>query len=226
MRIFGNLGYKLAALALALILWAAAQGLRSVEETIDVPVALESIPDDVLVVGQSAREINLRLVGSRAALRRAARELDHYSISLEGAAAPDFHHAVTTEGFSIPRGARILFRSPSSVRFKLEQVVTKTVPVRADLVGKPPEGYMIAGVRVEPAEITLRGAPSELRRVQYVATDRVDVSRLRAPLEQEVRLVLTGDQMWREDNGDRVRIQVDVVSLPSGDEGGAPQDGG
>jgi hypothetical protein len=226
MRIFSHLGYKLAALALALILWAAAQGLRSVEETIDVPVALESVPEDVIVVGQSAREINLRLVGSRAALRRAARELDYYAISLAGATAPDFHHAVTTEGFSIPRGARILFRSPSSVRVKLEQIVSKTVPVRADLVGTPPEGYTIAGVNIEPAQVTLRGAPSELRRVQYVTTDRVDVSRLRATLEQEVRLVLTGDQIWRDDDGERVRVQVEVNAPPDGDEAGTPQDGG
>ena len=49
MWIFSNLLYKIVALLVAVILWSAAQGIKSIERTLDVPVALENLAEDFVV---------------------------------------------------------------------------------------------------------------------------------------------------------------------------------
>lgn len=211
MRLLNNLGYKVAALVLAAVFWAAAQGLGSGEESIDLPIALDSIPGDMVVVGQSAREVNLRLGGSRAALRRAVKGMERYTISLVGTKPPEARFAVTADRLSLPRGAEVLFRSPSTVVVQLENVSRKTVPIRADLIGQPPEGFRVGEVVVEPAEVQIEGARSQVRRISEVLTDRVDVSRMREPTDRNVRLVLGAGHVWRADRGQRVRLRIEIV---------------
>ena len=63
MRIFDNLLYKIVSLLIACVLWAAAQGVTDVEQSLDIPVAVEKVPDNLVVVEESAHEINLRVVG-------------------------------------------------------------------------------------------------------------------------------------------------------------------
>jgi YbbR domain-containing protein len=221
-----NLPLKLAALALAVVLWAAAQGFRSVEESLDLPISLQAVPGELVVVGQSAREVNLRLRGSRAALRRATKELVRYSVNLDGAQPPEYRHAISADALPLPRGSRVVFRSPSSVTVKLEPRAQKRVPVKADLGGSPPAGYRVDKVVLDPAEVTLEGAGNELRRIRQVLTDRIDLGEMRSSFEQEVRLVLDANHVWRADDRERVRVRVEIVAPVEAPPPAAPPAGG
>ena len=65
--LFHNLLYKTMALLVAAVLWAAVQGAESVEESIDLPIVLEAVPDSLVVVDQSAIEVNVRRCAAHAA---------------------------------------------------------------------------------------------------------------------------------------------------------------
>ena len=119
MWIFNNILYKGVALLLAVALWSIAQGFRDIERSIDIPVSLEGTPEDVVVVAQSSSEINLLVSGSRAAVRRAERQLVRYPISLDGIRPGEARFAVVLDRLDVPRGARISARSPSSVALSL-----------------------------------------------------------------------------------------------------------
>ena len=216
MRIFHNWGFKLAALLIAGALWATAQGFRSVEQSIDLPIVLEDVPEEVVVVDQSAREVNVRIAGSRAALRRAEKQMVRYEISLEGIGVGEARFSVDVERLAIPRGATISARSPSTVVLRTEPRVEKRVPVRVDLVGEPPEGFRVEAVRVNPSQVLLQGARAEMRRIREVLTDRVDVSELRETEEFEVRLVLGESHVWRADDGPGVTVEVEIAAPKDG----------
>ena len=74
-----------------------------------------------MVVEQSPREINLRVVGSRAALRRAERQLVRYPISLEGVKPGEARFPVEISHLPTPRGAEIASRSPSMIVLRIEE---------------------------------------------------------------------------------------------------------
>jgi len=211
MWIFDNLLYKVVALLIACVLWAAAQGVTDTEQSFDIPVQVENVPANLVVVEESAHEINLRVVGSRAALRQVAKNLQHYPVSLEGAKAGEARLPVVREQITMPRGARIAARSPSTLMYTLETVTAKTVPVRADLVGELPAGLRIAKVSVEPKEIALAGARSALRNVREVLTDRVDLAALRETTTLESPIALGYPHVWRKDpDGAPIRIRVEI----------------
>ncbi len=215
MRIFDNLIYKIAALLVATVLWATAQGFRSVEQGLDLPIVLQDVPSELVAVDQSAHEINLRIVGSRAALRQAEKNLLRYPLSLSDIKPGEARFSVTTDQLSLPRGARISARSPSTITLQIERVLTKRVKVRPDLGGALPEGLRVEAVSVEPGEVVLEGARSSMRRIREVMTDRIDLARLRETTTLETTLILGYPHVWRQEpeNGP-VRVHIDVVADP------------
>ena len=221
MRIFDNLLYKIVALLIACVLWAAAQGVTDVEQSFDIPVQVENVPDNLVVVEESAHEINLRVMGSRAALRQVAKNMQHYAVSLEGAKPGEARLAVNKELISLPRGARIAARSPSTLVYELEPVSSKVVPVRADLTGDLPAGFKLTRVVLEPKEIAISGAKSAVRSVREAVTDRVDLSNLRESTTLESPVTLGYPHVWRKDvAGAPIRIRVEVEALPEQTPGG------
>jgi YbbR domain-containing protein len=221
MWVFDNLLYKVVALLIACVLWAAAQGVTDAEQSFDIPVQVENVPPDLVVVEESAHEINLRVIGSRAALRQVAKNLQHYPVSLDGAKAGEARLAVSREQITMPRGARIAARSPSTLVYTLEAVASKTVPVRPDLVGELPAGLRLAKVSVEPREVTLAGARSALRNLREVMTDRVDLTALRESITLESPVALGYPHVWRKDpDGAPIRIRVEIEPVPPAATGG------
>jgi hypothetical protein len=218
MGIFDNLLYKIVALLIACVLWAAAQGVTDVEQSFDIPVQVEKVPESLVVIEESAHEINLRVMGSRAALRQVAKNVQHYAVSFEGAKPGESRLAVNKEQITLPRGARIVASSPSTLVFALESVSSKIVPVRADLVGELPTGLLLRRVTIEPKDIAITGARSAVRNVSEVVTDRVDLSTIRETTTLESPVSLGFPHVWRKDQSGtpiRVKIEIESAGVPS-----------
>jgi YbbR domain-containing protein len=214
MRIFDNLLYKIVALLIACVLWAAAQGVTDVEQSFDIPIQVESVPEDLVVVEESAHEINLRVMGSRAALRQVTKTVPHYLVSFDGVKAGEARLAVNEDQISLPRGARIAASSPSTLVYALETVTSKVVPVRADLTGDLPAGFKLARVTLEPKEIAISGARSAVRNVREVVTNPIDLSTLRETTTVESPVPLGFPHVWRKDKSAApIRIRVEIEPL-------------
>ena len=64
-----ELRYFLLAVLIALVLWGMAHGSSSIERGFDIPVVIHDLPDRLVVTDLSADVVNIRVLGSRAALR-------------------------------------------------------------------------------------------------------------------------------------------------------------
>ena len=64
-----NLRYAVLAIVISLILWSIAHGSSSVERGYDIPLLFHDLPDTLVITDQSDEEINIRVLGSRVALR-------------------------------------------------------------------------------------------------------------------------------------------------------------
>jgi YbbR domain-containing protein len=217
--LFNNLGLKLSSLLVAGVLWAAAQGFQSVELSLDLPIAFSDTPETVVVVGQSVSEVNLRLKGSRAALRSVAEEFSIFPISLVGLEPGTREFVIDTESLPLPRGAEVVARSPSKVELRIEPVIRKRVVIRADIVGALPDGYRIQGIELTPDEVVLEGARGSLRRLREISTRTVDVSELTETTSQQVPLVLEAGQVWRVGaRGEPVEVKILIQAPDNGTE--------
>jgi YbbR domain-containing protein len=215
-----HFGLLLLSATIAMLLWGMAHGTSDIERSLDIPVIFQGVPEQVVVTGQTADAVNVRVLGSRAALRSLPTKLE-YRIDLSDAKPGPAVYEVDASQVDqeLPNGARIVSRSPASIEVSLEQRGRKALRVRADLEGEPAEGFTIAGVEVEPARVWVTGARSDVLRLSEVVTETIEVTGIREPLEREVRLSLGSDHVWREDEGGVV-VRVLVEPLP-GSQGAA-----
>ena len=72
------------ALAISVFIWGVAQGTSSVQQSFDVEVELVGVEESLVVTEQSADSINVRLRGSRAALRNLSVEQLKYRVDARG----------------------------------------------------------------------------------------------------------------------------------------------
>lgn len=194
-------GMFLLALAISIFIWAVAQGTSSVQQSFDVEVELDGLGEDLVVVEQSADTVNVRLRGSRAALRNVALEQLEYRVDVRGGKPGVAVYEVDVESIPHPTGTSFVGYSPSRLEIRFEERGRKKVPVRAETEGEPAPGYHLVGVVVEPERIWLEGARSQVLRMKEIATEKIDVTGLTADTPREVRLVTGGKgAVWPEDD--------------------------
>lgn len=224
--LFSNLRYKLLALGLAIFLWVVAHGSSPIERGFDVPVVLRAIPENLVVTDQSTNEINVRVRGSRAALRTLSPENLEYVIDVSGAKAGVSEYEVDVSRLDLPRGAEPVSRSPSGIELVFEPRGTRTVRVRPDVTGEPAEGFRVGEVVVQPSRVEITGARSQVLRLSEVVTETVDVSGAKAPIEREVRISLgEGRHVWVKDQKP-VRVHVQVESTQTAEPDASPAESG
>jgi len=220
----GNLhfGLLLLALGIAVFLWGVAHGSSSIERAFDVPVELHGLDDTLVVTDQSADSINVRVMGSRAALRNVEPTDLLYPIDISGGQEGVAEYEVDVSRLELPRGARPIARSPSRVEVRFERRGRKAVSVRVDVEGEPAEGYYLEDVRPVPGRIWLAGARSQVLSMKEVVTEPVDLTGLTESQEKEVRLFLGSGTVWvEEDKPVKVQIRIAADPVPEPEAEGA-----
>lgn len=216
---FENLrpGVFVLALAISIFIWFVAQGTSSVIQSFDVEVELVGVEDGLVVTDQSSDEVNVRLRGSRAALRNLDTDQLKYRIDAGGGKPGVAVYDVDVDTIDHPTGTQFVGYSPSRLQVRFEKRGRKAVAVRAEYEGEPAPGFHVAGVDIEPQKVWLEGARSQVMRLNEVVTESIDIAGLAADARKEVRLVLGAGTVWAEDNAPvqvTVRIEADPVPEP------------
>ena len=208
-----HLGTLLLSFAIASVLWIMAHGTSSIERGVDIPVVFSGIPENLVITDQTADVVNIRVLGSRAALRNIGPSEQEYRIDVSGAKPGLLVHEVEAALIDLPGGVDVTSRSPAVIEVQFERRGRKAVRVRADLEGEPAEGFEITAVEVDPPRVWLTGARSDVLRLSEVATETIDVSGIAAPVEREVKLSLGSDHVWMEENEPvTVRLQLEALA--------------
>jgi YbbR domain-containing protein len=208
-----KVGTLLLAWLIAMVLWGMAHGTSDIERGVDIPIVFDGISEDLVLVDQSARAVNIRVLGTRAALRDVGPGQIEYHVDVSGAQRGEAVYEIDAGRIEeqLPAGARIVSRSPASLEVKFARRARKSVRVRADIVGEPVEGYNVAWVEVDPPYVWVTGDRREVVSMREAITEPLEIRGIRESLEREVRLALP-DHVWMEDARPmRVRVQVDEL---------------
>lgn len=208
-------GLLLLALVISVFLWGVAQGQTDIRYSFDMPVEIHGAAEALVVTDQSAREINLGVQGSRAALRNLDDSRMKYELDVSKVKPGVAEFEVDLGSIELPRRARIVSHSPSRIQIRVERKSRKEVSVKPDIQGQPADGFALAEVRVVPDRVWLAGAKSHVMRVAEVVTEPVDVTGLREGKQVAARLILGGGTVWPEDETPvTVQIVVEPVQAP------------
>jgi len=115
-----NWQLKLAALGLAIALWAFVMTSEKADLVVVAPVQLESAPAGLKVVGEQPESVDVQVHGLRTTLARLPIDQVRARVSLAGARAGETTVRVLPEQVSVPPGVIVTRVTPSRLRIVLE----------------------------------------------------------------------------------------------------------
>ncbi|MFQ5850338.1 MAG: YbbR-like domain-containing protein [Candidatus Binatia bacterium] len=202
-----NLGLKVFSFAFALGLWLFVNaGQKPAERAVEVPVELRNIPPDVMVVNPGPGRVEIRVAGTPALLSAMSPDRLKVVLDLDRARPGTSTIHLSPDFFDPPRGVQIRRISPSVIRLRFEAVAVRSLPIVVRFGGKPPLGYKVAGVKVSPKSVKVRGPANEVERMTSVETLPFDLQDTRGKLTREVRLASVGN--FLSISPDRVKVSV------------------
>ncbi len=207
-----NWALKLLALAFACILWFFVTGEQKLERSYEVPLQLKNMPAGMMVANDIPNVIDVRISGPRTLLMNLQLQDIGIAVNLK-----DLEPGLTTlkrleERLNLPGPLKVTRLSPSYIDVKLERVVSKKVEVKPQFRGKPAAGYRVAAVHIEPAQVMIEGAESEVAVLDSVATEIVDIADAGETRREKVSLSYPGRYSNLKNH---LAVEMEIVIEPT-----------
>ena len=191
--LFDNLGLKLFALLLAVLLYLHVLTDRTIEQTVEFPLTLSELPESLALASAPPLRVAARLRGTGKQILRLRYLEPALDVSL--AAATPGTYQRTFGPADVPIGeavgvAVLEIVEPASMTLEVEPRSERRVPVAVTLSGSPLRGFAIAGSPVaRPASVRLSGPARWLAAQESVTTQPVLVAGQRDTIELMLALV-------------------------------------
>lgn len=203
-----NMGMKVAAVVMAITLWFFVTSRGQSEVLMDVPIELKNIPSGFESVRQGIKTVSVSIKGQERLLRNMKPAAVRVHVDLSKAKKGKGTYYINNEDVKLPSTMTVTNISPSSVIVALEETVIRRAPVQAVVLGTPKKGFFVGSVEVNPREMTIEGARSEVSRIKSLRTEPVDITDMDETSVQEVRLELGGRNIRTEVQEVNVKIVI------------------
>ena len=188
-----NLGLKLAALVLACVVWFIVSGPRR-EQTrqrmVTASLSLVGLPPGLVITTDVRSSVAVRVKGRISELRSLASQSLEASADLSLISKPgDIVITLRPQNINVPENIEVVDIVPNKVRFSIEKLGQRTVPIRPFLVGAPPDGYLVGQAVASPERALIAGPMSQIMKLSEVATERIIMTGRTATFVQNVPVV-------------------------------------
>lgn len=181
-----NLVPKLTSIILAVILWAYITNTRSGDLRFNIPVEFRNSDTSLVVSRVSQKSVAVRISGRKDDLKNVNARNILLFVDLSRAVPGEYSdYKVEYTRSEVPEGIDIKV-IPEEVKVLLERITEKEVRVIPKFSGTPAKGFYAGKVRVLPAAITLRGAPSLLERIEHIYTSDISIEGAREIISAEI----------------------------------------
>lgn len=210
-----NLLPKALSLFLVFVLWGFITGQQRTEIWLTVPLEFRNRPPQMEISGEPVNKVEVGIRGPRGVISgitqdqvRAHVDLSQYQRGLN-------YVRLSTDNFTVPLGTEVTKINPSSLRLRLEDVKSRPIQVKAQLIGKLGDAWRLKTVWIEPPFITLQGPESLLKKVREVPTEPIDLAGIKGNVKIAVGIDLDIPQIRLAPNQPAqvsVEIKVDKGS--------------
>jgi YbbR domain-containing protein len=219
---FRNFRTLILALTLALAVWVSAVTAADPDEvrTYPRPVTLEIIGQDpgLVIVGSVPAQVSITLRAPRSAWNELTASDDQVRAILDLSGMGAGEHDVEIQPQVKVRPVRVISVSPQTLKFSLEPIATKSLPLELTVRGEPAIGYKAGSATLKPRETVISGPQSQIKRVTRALVE-LSIAGLRQDVQSSlpVRVV---DNNGQTINGLTVNPETIQVTLPITQQGG------
>jgi YbbR domain-containing protein len=210
---FRQLGLKMLAITLAVVLWVTVAGEHVVERSLRVPLEFRNIPEALEIVGNPPDTVDVRLRGSSAVLSRVQSGEIVAVIDLSSARSGSRLFHIRNDEVRAPFGVEVSQVVPSTLALELEKSARRTVPVVPAIEGEPAPGFVVGRFVSEPAAVEIVGPDSHVRQVAEATTEPVSVKDAKARVRDGVTIGVT-DSSVRLAQAQSANVTVEIWPAP------------
>jgi len=172
-----NLLLKVLALFLAFVVWfvvSAPRRERVAERAFAAPLSLVGMRRDLVITTAVPDTVSVRLRGRASQVRSLSSANLEVTVDLSWAQqGGEVTITLRPQALNVPPDVDVVSISPTQVRFRVEELRQKTVPIRPFLVGAPPKGYQAGEPVLIPDYALVSGPSSLIQKISEVATERI-----------------------------------------------------
>ncbi len=205
---FENLGLKVAAVLLSVVLWIFVTSRGQYEISVDVPLEFKNIPAGLEMVNHRTKVISLNIRGHERFVKNIKPSDVRVSVDMSKAKQGEGVYYIGREDIKVPRAIAVTNFSPSSVKIVTEETTSKTVRVAPVIIGEPERGYYIRSVEVAPQTIPVEGIRSEIIRMKTIKTEPLDVTGLSETFTQNLKIDFTGRNIRSKEGEVAVKVVI------------------
>jgi YbbR domain-containing protein len=203
-----NLGLKIAAILLSIVLWFFVTSRGQSEISIDVPLELKNMPQGLELVNHTTKTVNLNIRGQERFIKNVSASNVRVSLDLSKAKRGEGTYYINREDIKLPRSITVTSISPPSVRVTTEETASKTVKVVPVIVGEPQKGFYLKSAEVFPETIVIEGVRSEIAKVSALKTEPLDITGFNETVTQDLRIDITGRNIRTKITDVRVDVEI------------------
>jgi len=193
--IFENLGFKIVALLMALLLWFHVATEKIYEYTKNFPVKILNVPDELILAREVPPEVQVKIGGKgKELLKLLLMEKKNLQIDVGEFRIGENNYNFKPEEIPIPEGLdlRVVeILSPKNVKISLDRLMEKKVPVSSQITILPEQGYVLMGeVSLKPQEVIISGPRGLVRKINSIQTEKKMLENVTEPISDQIGLTL------------------------------------
>ncbi len=209
--ITSNWGLKILSLGTAVFLWFVVVGPQRTEVGMSVPIQYTNLPPTMELTGKWMDRIDVMIKGSGAGLANMTPGSVRAVVDLSSVLPGLNYYRITGKNLLVPPGIAISQIRPSDLHLNIEAASIKNISVVPTLAGVLPENSKVI---VTPAEVRIRAAQGDLKKVTSVTTEPVNVSELTAKGKIIIPVLVKPDGL-RIDSIEPVQVTVSLEGVKS-----------
>lgn len=187
-----NLGLKLVALFLAIVLWFFVSAPRREpvsERAFAAPLSVVRMPRDLVITTQLPDSVSVRLRGRRSDLRLLSSQNLEVTLDVSWAQAGEATITLRPQAINVPPDVEVVSIDPNKLRFRVEQLRQRMVRIRPFLVGQVAEEFVAGQPTADPDQVLISGPSSQIRNTVEVATERIIMTGRTDTFTQSVAII-------------------------------------
>lgn len=188
-----NLGLKIVSLLLACVVWfivSAPRRERVRERIVTAPLSLVAMPPHLVITTDIPGSVAVRVRGRNNDLRALATANVEVPVDLSWAQQPgEIEITLRPQAVNVPPDIEVVSVVPNKIRFRIEQLRQRAVPIRPFLVGSPPDGFLVGQATMQPDLALVSGPANQILKLDEVATERIIMTGRTGTFVQNVAVV-------------------------------------
>jgi len=161
-----------------------------VESELNVPVAFKNLPDDLIIVGQPPKEIEVLVRGQKLVLAAFLEQKHVCTVNLAQASSGLVTLPIGESNLQFQGNISIVRMEPTSFTLRIEPKLTKTVPVVVSLTDNPAPGYRVSLTLAVPSSLQIVGSEKVLAGIERLSTRPVSVKDASESFKKEIAVDL------------------------------------